>query len=331
MNIEIDLKELKLFKKVTKCDFIKITAKKDYIELYTKDYLLEVLKKVDDVIVIEPGEFIIQSYLLDVLPPGIMKLTSAGLDSTNIFITFKDLSENIKYKEFELEKIITNDFKTEILKEILDVKHAISKDKTRAVIQNICLRENDAVALDGYRLSKRFTGLNLKEDIYIPREIVKILSRIKSENNSIALQGNSTILKLDNYFMRFVKNCNDEFIDYNCILKSDTPISCSIIVDSKIFLNILKRANKLNQHMVCLEVMNNNAELKVERFDIDFKERLQADCTGEIKIGLNINYLIDSFKALQGEVRFEFKSPVAPVTIIQNNKTELVLPIRISK
>ena len=329
MNIEINLKELKEFKRIFKSDFIQVTAMGNKVELYSRDCKIEFLKVVLDAKIYEDGTVMLPTYLIDVLPPGNITITEKGLNNENTLIDFKEFDKKATYETFAIDDILVKDIKGEILKEMLEVKHAIAKDECRPVLENICLRGNDAVSLDGYRLSKRTTNFNLDRDIFISKDVVKIINKIKVNGNGfIGVQEENIIFKIDEYFIRF-KNVSGEFIEYNGLIPKENKIICN--VDSKIMLKVLQRAKRLGEYLVNVNIKNKSMDLTINRFDITFNERINVECNGEINLGLNINYLIDTFKVLKGNVSMELNSKVTPVICKQNGKLELILPIRLSK
>ncbi|MFR5264556.1 hypothetical protein [Clostridium sp.] len=330
MNIEINLKELKEFKRIFKSDFIQVTAIDNKVELYSMDCKVEILKVVPDAKVHEDGIVIIPTYLIDVLPPGDIIITEKGLNNENTLIDFKEFNKTATYKPFSPDEILVKDIKEEVLKEILEVKHAIAKDECRPILENICLRKNDAVSLDGYRLSKRTTDFNLDRDIFIYKDIVKIINKIKIKGTSfIGIQEEDVIFKIDEYFIRF-KNISGDFIEYNGLIPiKENKVVCD--VDSNIVFKVLQRAKRLGEYLLNVSISNGHMDFMINRFDITFNERINVECNGEIELALNINYLIDTFKVLKGEVRIELTGKVTPVIFKQSGKLELILPIRLSK
>lgn len=331
MKIEINSKELKSFKKILKAEDIKITAKHNYVELYAKANGVELLKKLDEVKIYEIGEVAIQQRLIDMIPNGLVILSEDKISTETINISFENELNKLIYDEITIQEVLISEFDSLKLKEILSVGHAAAKDETRPVLQNIYLEDNDVIALDGYRLALRDTGFAIKQGIKIPKEAVKVLKKIKSENNSIGIQGRYVIFKLDDYFISF-ENSEDKFINYKSLLKSRDEVVSYIECENKVFLDFLKRAKCLNENIFCLDIIDREVFLEVKSFDISIKERIQViECSGEIKISLNKKYLIDSMKELEGKVRIEFRGEIKPVIIKQKGKTELVLPIRLAR
>lgn len=325
MNIKIDLKELKEFKRVFKSDFIKVTATSEGIELYTYESKIELIKTVEG-IVIEEGTLVIKSWLVDLLPPGEVNLTDDFIGSNDTIINFEN-DYTATYPRFEVDEVLVSNVESGKFKEIFSIKYAVAECETRPVLKNIMLNEDFAVALDGYRLAEIKTGFELEKEILIPIDAVKLISKLKGEG-TIGTQGQCTIFKVDKYQIRFA-DYEGEYIKHKHLIDKDYKIVCK--VDSSLILNTLKRAKKVGGHTVNINISNNIMILSMNRFDIRFVEKLNVECNGEIGIAFNINYLIDVFKASKGEVKMELQSNVTPVLIKQEGKVDLVLPIKINK
>lgn len=332
MNIKIEAKELIEFKKVSRAKEVQINANGKKIEIYSNVDDIEILKSIDGVIN-ETGTCTINIGILDLLKAGEITITEKGLENSGLQIELLESLEPIEYPPFIENEILVSEIKKDELKEMLEVSYAIAKDNYRPILNNIYLKGNEAVTLDGYRLAKRNTKFGLQEQILIPHEAVKILKRIK-EDASISKDGsNNIIFKVGSYTIRF-ENSKETYIRYWDLIPKDNHIEC--IIEADTLLGSLRRINKVNRgsydsNLVRLEFKKDKLNVLMKRFDLKIKETLECKCSEEIDVGFNSRYLADALRGVKGEIKITLKSPVSPAILIKENKEDLVLPIRIEQ
>ncbi|EOU1465719.1 DNA polymerase III subunit beta [Clostridium perfringens] len=327
MKIKIDSKELKEFKKVSKAKKIQIRDFEGKIELYACVDEIEILKTINGIIE-ESGAVAINSELIDIFPNGECVLSENGLNFENSLINLLEVPEVIKYDPFFYDDNFVKGIKKDKLKEILEIEYAMDKSEVRPVLRNICLKGNDAVALDGYRLAKRITNLELEEQILIPYEAVKILKRLKGDA-AIDIADSKIIFRIGDYDIRF-ENADLEYIRYWTLIPKDNDIYCE--VDSKTLLNSLKRLSKIHQcgnRLARIEFKKEVLTICVDRFDLRIRETIGCKCNSEITIGFNSEFLMEAVKRFQGTIKICLKNNISPALLVKDGKEDLVLPIRI--
>lgn len=333
MNIKIEAKELTEFKKVSRAKEVQIKTNGEKIEIYSNVDDIEILKSIDGVIN-ETGTCTINIGILDLLRDGEIIITEKGIGNSGLQIELLESIEPIEYSPFIENEILVNEIKKDKLKEMLEVSYVIAKkDEYRPIINNIYLKGNEAVALDGYRLAKRITDFELQEQILIPYEVAKILKRIKEDASISKDSSNNIIFKVGSYTIRF-ENSKEEYIRYWDLIPKDNHIEC--IIEADTLLGSLRRINKVNRgaydsNLVRLEFKKDKLNVLMKRFDLKIKETLECKCSEEIDVGFNSRYLADALRGVKGEIKITLKSPVSPAILIKENKEDLVLPIRIEQ
>lgn len=332
MNIKIEAKELIEFKKVSRAKEVQIKTNGEKIEIYSNVDDIEILKSIDGVIN-ETGTCTINIGILDLLKAGEITITEKGLENSGLQIELLESLEPIEYPPFIENEILVSEIKKDELKEMLEVSYAIAKDNYRPILNNIYLKGNEAVALDGYRLAKRITDFELQDQILIPYEVAKILKRIKEDASISKDSSNNIIFKVGAYTIRF-ENSKETYIRYWDLIPKDNHIEC--IIEADTLLGSLRRINKVNRgaydsNLVRLEFKKDKLNVLMKRFDLKIKETLECKCNEEIDVGFNSRYLADALRGVKGEIKITLKSPISPAIVIKENKEDLVLPIRIEQ
>lgn len=325
MKITIALKDIKDFKKVFKVQNIKVIAGAYGIELYGTNRRTEFFKKVEGVIE-SKGTVVIDSDLLNLLGNSEIIITENSITDGITLISIKNVLEVEDHKPINIKRVISEEIKSKDFKEILEIEYATAEDETRPVLKNIFMNGNEACAIDGYRLARRITNLNLEKQILIPTELVKILKKIKGDVK-ILEEGNQTlILEIGDYKIRFT-NQDMEFINYKSLIPMDNKRFLKI--DSKEMLQMIKRAIKLKERVLNFKISTEDIRFKIERFDIIFEQRIKVESNFEMIIAVDIRFLKDYFSLITGEVIMEFSSSVSPIILKNENKIDMILPIRV--
>lgn len=327
MKIKIDSKDLKEFKKVSKAKKIQIRDFEGKIELYACVDEIEILKTINGIIE-ESGAIAINSELIDIFPNGECVLSENGLNFESSLINLLEVPEVIEYDPFFYDDNYVKEIKKDKLKEILEIGYAMPKHDVRPVLKNICLKGNDAVALDGYRLAKRTTNLELEEEILVPCEAVKILKKIKGDA-VIDISYSKIIFRIGDYDIRFEKN-DLEYIRYWTLIPKEHDIYCEI--DSKTLLNSLKRLSKIHQggnRLVRITFQKESLTICSDRFDLRIRETMVCKCNSEITMGFNSEFLMEAVKGFKGTIKIYLKSDIQPALLTKDDKLDLVLPVRI--
>ena len=247
------------------------------------------------------------------------------------------------------------------LRYLLEVRYCMAKKKEiRPVITGMYFTTKDSnkievCALDGYRLSKRVLDnvkYNNQFNFILTRDsIMKLYKTTKSNKNIVNVYYVDQEIQFEFVNQNKQIECStikDNYIQYNHIIPQENDLE--IKLDSKELINIIKNIRK--------EAKKNNLDIlhivfKIFQREDNYRFQIQVQCRqskeieycknlylndfkilkNELKesfeIAINIDYIYQAIKLYKGSATIGFNSSVTPITIQQNNKLDLVLPIRI--
>ena len=146
----------------------------------------------------------------------------------------------------------------------------------------------------------------------------------------------------DNIF--FTRTIDSEYIDYERIIPKDNDIV--ITLDRERFLDGLERANIVADEKIkgstrsYVKLTTDDQFISITSASVNGKVSDELDCVhegGEIEIGFNCRYLINSVKVSEGEnIRLTLKSPTQAMTIEAVEPDDnfkyfyMVLPVRMN-
>lgn len=245
-------------------------------------------------------------------------------------ITTKDFvfpDKNIDDIEIKGEKLFT--ITKEALQQIYEIKYAVAKDETRPILQTIHIDNESLIALDGYRLAIRKHNIkDIKDELNIPYKIFNICNKLKIEDDLDVYVYRGNIILTNGTISLQVNRIEGEYIKYKCLLpKESTTI---LKVNQKDLLGLLKAYKGLDWVKFNLEE-EGLLTLKAKG-NITVQDELEANVKGNLKeISFNIGYLIDTVKCYSGEITMQLVTEISPMIIEQDDKYDLVLPIRVNK
>ena len=280
---------------------------------------------------------------------------TAGKASFSMFATkgedFPNLPELISDRGFKISSSI---FKNVIGK----VSHSVAVVSDNRIMLTgaffkIAKNKIEVVSCDNYTLSKCevVCDVEANEENYsfiIPGhalgEIVKILPDDEDYKCSFYLSRKHAIIVLDNLVF-FTRTIDSEYLDYNRIIPKENNIIA--IVNRERFLSGLERANIIAEEKIAGSGRS-YVKLKVEEdfititsTSVNGKVYDEMDCIhegGELEIGFNCRYLINSIKVSEGEKLYlTMKSPTQAITIEPAEKDEefnyfyMILPVRMNE
>ena len=283
---------------------------------------------------------------------------SCGKASFSIFASrgedFPTLPDLISDRGFEISS-------ASLKKMIGKVSHSIAVQENRAMLMGAFFKINnegmEVVSCDSFTLSKcnikcevnSVTDINGAVDysFIIPghalSELTKILPDDEEYKCLIYLSRKHAIVKCDDIIF-FTRTIDSEYIDYNRIIPKENDIF--VTVDREKILSGLERVNIIAEEKI-QGSGKSYVKIKVEADFIELSSTSvngkvidEADCIhegGDIEIGFNCRYLINSIKAAEGDdIIISFKSPTQAVTIEPKNPDEefnyfyMVLPVRMN-
>ena len=284
---------------------------------------------------------------------------SCGKASFSIFASrgedFPTLPELTSDKGFSVSAV---NFKKAIGK----VSHSIAVQDNRAMLMGAFFKIDNSgmqvVSCNSYTLSKCDIACevnSLSDDngavshsFIIPghalTEINKILPDDEDYMCSVFISRKHAIIKCDNVTF-FTRTIDMDYIDYNKIIPKDNDIF--ITLNRERLLSALERANIIaeekiqgsGKNYVKISVSDNIVTLSST--SVNGKLFDEMECVhegGEIEIGFNCRFLINSIRVSEGEeIIISFKSPTHAITISPKEESEdfnylyMVLPVRMNE
>lgn len=239
----------------------------------------------------------------------------------------------------------------EELNELLEVDYAVATDETRPILKGVHFNNDTVVALDGYRMALRKSkNMNLNASFTIPAECIAAIRKAKSTK--------PVIMVFNDKYVKFViddveitaRLLEGNYINYESLIPQDHKTTFNI--ESEKMLEIINSYSKEVKFMKlfldkegieieadiqkCNKSKVLNAKGKHEiKYDYEtiatIKDRLDLEVKGDsLLIAFNPKYLKEALKC-KDRVKMQFRSPVSPVVITEENKLELVLPVRIAR
>lgn len=253
-------------------------------------------------------------------------------------------SEEYPEMPFVNEELSLN-INQEILKNMIrGTIFAIAQEETRPILTGVLfeIKNNtlNMVALDGYRLAVKKTGIDNDDEIrvVIPGKTLNEVSKIMEEgdkNVNISFTKNHILFNIENTKIVSIL-LSGEFIKYSSIIPEE--YSLKITANRSDLLSCIERASLLakdgNTNMVRFDIGEDDLIITSNSQFGNVREEMSILLEGEpIKIAFNSKYLIDVLKIMdEDEIELEFTSPVSPC-ILKNKENEdckyLILPVRL--
>lgn len=281
------------------------------------------------------GEILEKGNLL--LEPEIVK--NIKVKNADVVLTDEELKVNnrkFKFNKSESalseiyigEKIAT--LTTKDYEKIINVEYALAKDNARPIIKNVCVNNDDIVALDGYRMAIRKNEVEFEADnnnFLIPDTIIKLMKKIKP-NNTIEIYRNKNLItmKIDNISLTATFE-EGNYVNYKGLLPQDHKIETEI--NSKEVLEILKGYDK-DSKVFKMDISKEKMILKNSNEKFTIEDEIEVISNDEILLAMNPNYLRDALNNYDDKVSIRFNSNVQPFYIEKNGYYDLLLPIRIN-
>ena len=319
----------------------------------------------------EEGRFIINAQRLyqtvRVLPED--ELTIEVNDKLNCIITcgkanfsmfatrgedFPNLPDLISDRGFEIS--------SSVLRTIIGkVAHSVAVQDNRVMLTGAYFKiksdEMEVVSCDNYTLSKCKVKCEIGAaneasavdySFIIPghalSEIVKILPDNDEFKCVFYLSRKHAIIRCDDIVF-FTRTIDSEYIDYNRITPKDNDIFVTVAKDR--LLSGLERANIIAEERIqgsgrsYVKLKTDEQTLIITSSSVNGRVSDEMDCVhegGDIEIGFNCRYLINSIRVADGEnIKISLKSPTHAITIEpaeDNGEFDyfyMILPVRMNE
>ena len=285
-------------------------------------------------------------------------IISSGKASFSMFAIrgedFPNLPDLISDKGFEISSASLRNI-------IGKVSHSIALQDTRVMLRGAFFKvkegEVEVVSCDNYTLSKckmkcdiKGTNVNSAVDysFIIPghalSEMVKILPQSEDFICTFYITRKHAIIKCEDIIF-FTRTIDSEYIDYNRIIPKDNDIF--VEVDRERLLSGLERANIIAEEKIqgsgrsYVKIKAEDDTLILTSTSVNGKVSDEMECAhsgGDIEIGFNCRYLINSVRVAEGEnVKITLKSPTHAITIEPTEEDGdikyfyMILPVRMNE
>lgn len=213
-------------------------------------------------------------------------------------------------------------------KEIVNMKYAIPNDDIRPVLNGVYVDEDYFVALTGFQLARRkhekYEGL---KSIILPEMLLDLYKKSGSKSKVTITSDNDYIyMDTDEVFVA-TPIIAGEYIKYESLISND--YKTKVKLNAKEFVRLLKSYKKVD--LVKLHFEDDQLIITAKNDVMTITDSIEAEMEGEvIDIVFNIKYLISSLEQYE-EPQLRLISPVSPMYIEEENKLDLVLPVRVVK
>lgn len=326
---------------------IYIKALENKINIFTNNHLTQ-LKKVIPGDIIEKGSTTFSNNvgkLMMKFKEGEMLIEDNDISCKNKKLEF--IPE--KFKTMERENL-KNEYtiETEELLRLLEVDYCISKEEIRPALKGVCFKNNQACALDGYRLSLRTSEkIDFNAEFLVSGESIKILKSILNPKTTkqvkISLFENHILFAFNNYELT-CKLLEERFVNFNSLIPKTNVEVNKIKINNveylKQSLSLAKETYADKKERAFIKLLCNDNELKIENIDYNIKysdiiEESEYISNGCDMIVFDINYMEALLKNNKYQnLTISFINGVSPVIFSENfdmNNLELILPVRLSK
>ena len=266
---------------------------------------------------------------------------------------FPNLPELTTERGFEIDAAI-------VKKMIGKVAHSVAEMDNRPMLCGCFFKISDdtleVVSCDGYTLSicrekteieKLGRDMQSEVSFIIPGhalgEISKILSEDEKSRVRFYLSRKHAILRVEDIVF-FTRTIESEYIDYNRMLPRENDIF--LTVDKDRLLDGLERANIIAEEKIqgsgrsYVKINVEGNLLSLTSTSVNGKVYDEMDCThegGDLEIGFNCRYLINSIRVAEGEtLKITMKGATQAITVEPFEEDEnssfyyMILPVRMN-
>ena len=250
------------------------------------------------------------------------------------------------------------DIQGSILKKMISkVSHSIAEQDIRPMLRGAFFSFNEnkleVVSCDSYTLSKceiscdidYYNASSHKHSLIIPGHALSEMVKILKDDEKVGVYVTKKHAVIDSGDMIFfTRTIDSEYIDYERIIPKDNDIV--ITLERERFLDALERANIVADEKIkgttrsYVKLTTDDQFISITSSSVNGRVSDELDCVhegGDIEIGFNCRYLINSVKVSEGEnVILTLKSPTQAMTIEAAEKDDdfsyfyMVLPVRMN-
>ena len=239
--------------------------------------------------------------------------------------------EASEFPEFPiLEKKLLNHFEycNKKLKErFTAISYAAATTSEKPVLQGICFRESDMVALDDYRIAiNKDNNLSVNKPFVVPCAAIKLVNDIMSRQLRMST---------DEEYIQFIDELagitltsrlrRGEYLDYSKHVQNRGQTE--IIVDVKDFTNALKYLKAFRTKNEAVHWYNRKMALDSDKGS--FESEIEADGDMEFEIALNADHMLEGLSQFKGNVTIYLNTCFSPMVILGSDETNqaVVVPV----
>lgn len=228
---------------------------------------------------------------------------------------------------------------------IIQTKYACAINDTKPTFMGCLFEISDnvlnVVAVDGIRIALRCEPMTYENTQFIVpaktlEELIHLLSDEDDKKITICIDKNQITFKIDNYTM-ISRLINGEFLDYKKHLNCDETVFAEI--NCREIIEVLERSmlfvNEKNKMPLRCEFKGDSLTISCQTTLGKINDTINIKYNGEpIAIGFNTKFLLDAFKAADGDVvkMFITSSAASPIIIVPmegRDFTFLLLPMKL--
>lgn len=274
--------------------------------------------------IIHPGKVLIDKAMLELLPSkGELLITDDTLTCLNRRIEYEPVYEAIE---------INGDYReiTEISKQEFDklikVEYAVAKDDTRPIITGICVKGNEFIATDGFRVAIRKCSICEIEETVLPAQLIKAYKKVKSKFGNVKiLKSNDEIALKTHNITLIAKSLLGDYFNFKNLIPKE--FNTKVKFNTKEMLDILKNYPKLI--FIDFKISEGVIEIKGSIDKSIISDKLECETNGkDLEISFKPKYVIEALKQQEKEVEIKFTTKVGPAIIVNDIETDLLLPVR---
>lgn len=211
---------------------------------------------------------------------------------------------------------------------IQKVMHSTAKTEAKPVHMGIKLKDGQAIAIDGIRLS--VVEFPHSCDVIIPPVAFNALKGFKCGKISVSKTTSHIVFKSDDISV-ISRTLSGEFLDHNKVLPKDYSF---FKVDKSKLSEIVKNVMIFQTEKVkkpCeILISDGTMKVSVSSPQSEYVDELEANTSINLKIGVNPQYLSEALKSIDGDIEIGVESAVKPILIKGKNHLEMILPVRLT-
>ena len=295
---------------------------------------------VPDADIEEPGATVIDRSVLQSINKDCKAVITANSITTgNRKLDFiKADSEELKEANTDtMTKVL--DISNYDLNELYSIKYAVINDEVRPILSGIYADQDNYVAISGYQMAlRKHEEFDSNVEATIPFKLIDICKKAGTKKPVEVWTNNYLVTAVtDNIFIE-AKGLSGEYIKYKSLLPEN--YSSEVYLDAQEVVKLFKSYK--NVKMVKLQFTEDKLSIEAKdsikdpvtkafKSTMTITDEVKAELLGNpIDITFNIDYLINALQQYHNPV-LRMTTNVSPLIIKEDEKTDIVLPIRIIK